>query len=82
MVVHLERNMTHRHINSGKELSSAAIDDIIGRGSLADWGELKRAARLDARVLDRIIRVCAPRLADPYEQRYHLWNYHARHAHT
>ena len=31
--------MTHRHINSGKELSSAAIDDIIGRGSLADWGE-------------------------------------------
>lgn len=40
MFVHLERNMTHRHINSGKELSSAAIDDIIGRGSLADWGEL------------------------------------------
>ena len=35
MFVHLERNMTHRHINSGKELSSAAIDDIIGRGSLA-----------------------------------------------
>ena len=32
--------MNHRHINSGKELSSAAIDDIIGRGSLADWGEL------------------------------------------
>ena len=74
--------MNHRHINSSKELSSAAIDDIIGRGSLADWGELKRAARLDARVLERIIRVCAPRLADPYEQRYPLWNYHARHAHT
>lgn len=29
----VERGMNHRHINSSKELSSAAIDDIIGRGA-------------------------------------------------
>ena len=73
--------MNHRHLNSGESYSSAAIDDIISRGGLKDWADLKAAARRDPRILDRIIRVCAPRLADPYEQRYHLWNYHAQHAH-
>lgn len=72
--------MNHRHLNSEKGYSSAAIDDIISRGGLADWVELRTAAASDHRILDRIIRVCAPRLVDPYEQRYHLWNYHARHA--
>lgn len=74
--------MNHRHINSTGTYSSAEIDDIIGRGGLVDWVELKDAAQRDPEILERIVKVCMPRLADPYEQRYHLWSYHAQHAHA
>lgn len=71
--------MKHRHLNSDESYSSAAIDDIIGRGGREDWTKLDAAAKRDPKILERILKVCAPRLADPGEQRYHLWSYHARH---
>lgn len=71
--------MNHRHIDSG-EWTLAAIDDTIDRGRRADWSELLFAADADRSILEKILRVCAAKVADPYEQRYHLWKYHAEHA--
>ena len=72
--------MTHRHIIEGETLSLTALDDIIDRGSPDDWRELKARVGVDSSLLAKIIRVCAAKIADPYAQRYHLWNYYARHA--
>jgi len=72
--------MSHRHLESGCAYSCAAIDDVIGRGSRRDWAALRVAADADRSLLAKILRVCAAKVADPYEQRYHLWKYHAEHA--
>ena len=72
--------MLHRHIVETEKPSLAAIDDIIDRGGVMDWRELKVRADADASLLEKIIRVCAAKIADPYAQRYHLWNYYAKRA--
>ena len=72
--------MWHRHLVSTEVPSLAAVDDIIDRGGVEDWRELKACAERDKSILDKIIKVCAQRISDPYAQRYHLWNYYARHA--
>jgi hypothetical protein len=69
--------MEHRHL-IGSGLSLAAIDDVIARGLRADWRDLRDQADRDHAVRQRIIRVCAPRLSDPYAQRHHLWNAYVR----
>lgn len=48
--------ITHRHLTeaAGRELSKAAIDDIITRGDIAAWRGLVRAMRADD--TDRIAR--------------------------
>lgn len=71
--------MTHRHIES-RRWTLAAIDDTIERGGRADWCELRLAADADHSLFEKILRVCAAKVADPYQQRYHLWKYHAEHA--
>lgn len=68
--------MQHRHLNhAGYTLS--AIDDTIERGGRDDWVELRRAAEADAVILQKILRVCRPHVAEPYAQRYHLWRHYA-----
>lgn len=74
--------MDHRHLTMETPYSCAAIDDIIGRGSRADWVELRRAADANRDVVEKILRVCAAKVNDPYEQRYHFWRYHAEHIHA
>lgn len=74
--------MQHRHIYTTKNFSSAAIDDIIGRGSLDDWRELDSAVRSDALLIDRILKVCEAHIHDPYEQRYYFWRNHAECAYS
>ena len=74
MVAH---SMTHRHLDSTAGYSAASIDDLIGRGSLADWNCLRKAADSDRSIMEKIFRVCAAKVSDPYEQRYHLWRHHA-----
>jgi hypothetical protein len=69
--------MEHRHL-SHAGWTLAAIDDVIARGHLDDWKALRAAAAAEARVRDRILRVCGPRLEDPTEQRYYFWNYYVR----
>lgn len=64
--------MRHRHLGHSR-LTLAAIDDIIARGQWRHWADLRRAARRDPSVLDRIERVCTPYKADPRAQRHHFW---------
>jgi hypothetical protein len=59
---------------SGSSWTLAAVDDVIARGGLKDWKELRRATADDAEVRERILRVCAGRLAEPTEQRYYFGN--------
>ena len=72
--------MWHRHIIDTETPSLAAIDDIIDRGGVEDWRDLKARADRDSSIVAKIVKVCARRIADPYAQRYHLWNYYAQHA--
>ena len=72
--------MFHRHIIETANPSLAAIDDIIDRGGAEDWRALKALADHDSSLIDKILRVCAVKIADPYAQRYHLWNYYAKRA--
>ena len=50
--------MKHRHLRESVGLTSAAIDDILDRGSLNDWVALRDAAKHDTTTADRILRVC------------------------
>lgn len=69
--------MLHRHLNhSGYTL--AAIDDVITRGRLDDWKQLRDAASMHAGIRERILQVSKPHLSDPYAQRYHFWNIYVR----
>lgn len=69
--------MRHRHLNHSR-LTLAAIDDIIARGQWRHWADLRKAARRDPAVLDRIERVCARYERDPHAQRHHFWIRYAR----
>lgn len=69
--------MLHRHLNHSA-WTLAAIDDVIARGRLDDWKELRDAAEDSTEIRERILRVSQPHLADPYEQRYHFWNLYVR----
>ncbi len=50
--------MRHRHLNDDVGLTSAAIDDILDRGALDDWIELRDAAKRDEAIAERIAHVC------------------------
>ena len=69
--------MLHRHLNHS-DWTLAAIDDVIARGRLDDWKELRDVAAVRSDVCERILRVAEPHLSDPYEQRYHFWNLYVR----
>jgi hypothetical protein len=69
--------MLHRHLNHS-DWTLAAVDDVIARGRLDDWKQLRDAATSRAEVRARILRVCAAHLADPYAQRYHFWDLYVR----
>jgi hypothetical protein len=69
--------MLHRHLNHS-DWTLAAIDDVIARGRLDDWKELRDAAASQGEIRDRILRVAKPHLSDPYAQRYHFWNIYVR----
>lgn len=69
--------MFHRHLNYS-DCTLAAIDDVIARGRLDDWKELRDVAAIRVDVRERILRVAEPHLFDPYAQRYHFWNLYVR----
>lgn len=69
--------MEHRHLNH-QRFTLAAIDDLISRGRLADWQRLRTAVVAEPALLDKVERVCAARIHDPYAQRYHFWNHYVQ----
>lgn len=69
--------MLHRHLTH-QRFTLAAIDDVISRGGLADWAELRAAALSDRALLGKIERVCRAHIADPYAQRHHFWMNYAK----
>lgn len=64
--------MQHRHLNH-QDFTLAAIDDVISRGRLKDWFELRRALLDDHSLFDKVLRICRAHVSDPYAQRYHFW---------
>ena len=70
--------MKHRHLIEQPTLTLAAIDDIIERGKVEDWIELRTAADKDPEVKEKIRKICAARKDDLYSpERYHLWGLYA-----
>ncbi len=53
--------MKHRHLEDDAGLSPAAIDDILDRGSPADWTALWRVVEADpfGQVASDVVRICA-----------------------
>jgi hypothetical protein len=68
--------MVHRHLNH-QGFTLAAIDDLISRGGREDWMELREAVLRDKAILEKVLRVCRARVADPRAQRYHFWMHYA-----
>jgi len=68
--------MKHRHLKT-QQLSLPALDDIIGRGDLSEWIELRDAIHANRSVAQNILKICKPHLTDETQQRYHLWKYYA-----
>jgi hypothetical protein len=64
--------MQHRHLNH-QDFTLAAIDDVIGRGRLSDWHELRSAMLSQPDLRAKVSRVCDAHLSDPYAQRYYFW---------
>jgi len=64
--------MRHRHLNH-QHFTLAAIDDVISRGQLQDWVELRSEVLADSELLDDVERICRRYISDPYAQRYHFW---------
>ena len=71
--------MEHRHLTH-QRLTLAAVDDIICRGNLADWGQLRAAVQQDPEILKKLLRICMAHVDDPYAQRYHFWWHYAQRA--
>lgn len=69
--------MRHRHLGHSRP-TLAAIDDIIARGQWRHWADLRRAARRDPSVLDRIEQICTRYERNPRAQRHHFWMRYAR----
>ena len=71
--------MKHRHLTH-EQFTLAAIDDVIARGKRSDWAELRRAVLADRAVREKVLRVCAVHVPDPYAQRHHFWKHYAEQA--
>jgi hypothetical protein len=69
--------MQHRHLTHQK-FTLAAIDDVISRGGLLDWQDLRGAVLHDTTILESVARVCSAHLQDAYAQRYHFWNHYVQ----
>lgn len=68
--------MKHRHINvdNKKGFPLEAIDDIISRGDMSEWLELRDYALYYPEIFDDIIKICSHYITDPYEQKYLFWH--------
>jgi len=70
--------MKHRHLTH-EQFTLTAIDDVIARGKRHDWAELRRVMLTERSVREKVLRVCAAHIDNPYAQRYHFWKQYAEH---
>lgn len=68
--------MYHRHLTH-QNYTLAAIDDIIGRGRLEDWTDLRDSMRHDRSTLEKVLKIARARASAPYAQRYRFWEHYA-----
>lgn len=64
--------MIHRHLTH-ELYTAAALDDIVSRGGMKDWRDLRRALISQPDLAEKLERVCLAHTADPFAQRYHFW---------
>ena len=64
--------MLNHHITPD-EISVAAVDEIVKRGSLEDWCELRAAALSDPEVLAKLEHVARSRTGDRSAARCFFW---------
>lgn len=72
-----KRLMDHRHLDT-PGFTLAAIDDIIGRGSLRDWVELDVAASSDAGIMEKVRTVVTARSGDESSINHDFWRTRVR----
>ncbi len=66
--------MKHRHLIGVSPHLRAAIDDVIGRGKMADWLALREALKRDVKTVEGTIKVCETRVsAEPGALRHFFW---------
>lgn len=70
-MITLTHSMVHRHIDD-REFTLTAIDDIIDRGKLRDWLELRDAAMGNLDIAAKILQVVDAH-ADDDNIRYDFW---------
>lgn len=68
--------MQHRHLNH-HDFTLAAIDDIVARGRLSAWEELRTALLNQPGIRAKVLRICNAYRSDPYAQRHHFWRHYA-----
>ena len=71
--------MEHRHLNHSN-YTLAAIDDIIARGTLAEWQAMRDASRVEPSITGKIGRVCAAYAQDRFAQRHRFWALYVKRA--
>jgi hypothetical protein len=67
--------MVHRHLRPDVALGEPALDDLVARGSWAEWGALRDRLAGSATLRQRLHRLCTDRLRDVEAPtaRYRAW---------
>ena len=69
-----QHTMRHRHIET-REYTLVAIDDVIERGFLRDWLELRDAVRSSTAVASHVKRICEhQKTRSDFPSRYIFWD--------
>ena len=70
----LQHTMRHRHIET-REYTLTAIDDIIERGHLRNWLELRDALRSSVAIADSVRHICEhQKSCSDFPSRYIFWS--------
>lgn len=64
--------MNHRHLTH-EHYTAAALDDLVSRGGMEDWRELRQALFANPGLSEKLERVCLAHSSDAFAQRYHFW---------
>jgi len=64
--------MQHRNMDCD-QFNLATIDDIIDRGKLRDWIELREACRVSLKIRDMVLHVCHHHNNYDFSVRYNFW---------